>query len=696
MLFRRIFWAVAALGLPVFAPAALAFSLPGVQAHAAPQVQFPAGSTTTPVFSTPTNTPTVTATPGCGLAWNITNSPNAGPFYNSVNGISALSGSDVWAVGSYITTSNLYQPYTLHWGGTGWSLVALASVDQASELLAVAAVSSADVWAVGYTTESGSGLSQTLIEHWDGAQWTALGGPAAVAGGRLLGVSALSANNVWAVGNINTGPGRQTLTMHWDGAQWATIASPNPASGGNTLQAVSGSAANDVWAVGYGGTTGAEQTLVLRWNGNSWGVVSSVQVSTVSSQLFGVVAFAPNNVWVAGYYFDQASSSTQALLMHWTGLEWLVSPPPAGFSVSSLLAISGVSGNDMWAVGGARIGSNPTHTLTMHGNGTNWNVVPSPNAGGNATQYLQAVDALLAADVWAAGVCSGGGCGSLIMHYADPCLTTPTVTSTATSSPTITRTPSSTATSTSTSTQTLTPTGTVSTSTPTSTGTRVTDTPSVTSTLSPTQTASSTDTATVTVTVTASATRTSTPSPTATLCPIQFSDVHPSDYFYIPVQYLYCHGAISGYADNTFRPFNDTTRGQLSKIVVLAEGFAINTQGGPHFTDVPASNPFYAFVETAYNRGLISGYADGTFRWGNNVTRAQLCKIVVLAEGWPINIAGAPHFTDVPPGNPFYYFVETAYNNGVISGYADGTFRPNNNATRGQISKIVYSALTAP
>jgi hypothetical protein len=48
----------------------------------------------------------------------------------------------------------------------------------------------------------------------------------------------------------------------------------------------------------------------------------------------------------------------------------------------------------------------------------------------------------------------------------------------------------------------------------------------------------------------------------------------------------------------------------------------------------------------------------------------------------------------VPPGDPFFCFIETAYNQGIISGYSDGTFRPGNNATRGQICKIIYKAIT--
>src|SRR6185312_10774503 len=130
------------------------------------------------------------------------------------------------------------------------------------------------------------------------------------------------------------------------------------------------------------------------------------------------------------------------------------------------------------------------------------------------------------------------------------------------------------------------------------------------------------------------ATSTPTATLTSTPCPMTFSDVHPTDYFYEPVRYLYCRGVISGYADNTFRPYNLTTRGQLAKIVVLAEGWSIYTPPTPTFRDVPTTDAFYRYVETAYHQSIISGYSCGLgcleFRPGNNVTRAQLCKIVVL------------------------------------------------------------------
>ncbi|MDQ2806871.1 MAG: S-layer homology domain-containing protein [Chloroflexota bacterium] len=195
-------------------------------------------------------------------------------------------------------------------------------------------------------------------------------------------------------------------------------------------------------------------------------------------------------------------------------------------------------------------------------------------------------------------------------------------------------------------------------------------------------------------------------------CSFSFTDVQTSDYFAVAVQYLACRNVISGYSDGTFRPSSQTTRAQLAKIIVGGEGWAINTTGGPHFTDVPAGNVFYPFIETALNHGIISGYncggvnpqtgasepCDGAghpyYRLSNNVTRGQLSKIIVGAQGWALDTTGGPHFTDVPTTSIFYPFIETAINHHIVSGYSDGTFRSANPATRGQIAKIVYLALT--
>ncbi|MGI8586369.1 MAG: S-layer homology domain-containing protein, partial [Chloroflexia bacterium] len=230
---------------------------------------------------------------------------------------------------------------------------------------------------------------------------------------------------------------------------------------------------------------------------------------------------------------------------------------------------------------------------------------------------------------------------------------------------------------------------------------------------SPTATTQPVNSPTATTQPAASPTATTRPFATATPtpCSINFSDVHMSDYFYVPVQYLYCHGVISGYSDGTFRPYNNTTRSQMVKIVVLGFNKAIVTPtGGAYtFTDVTPANPFFSVVETAAADGIVSGYNCGVAPAGpcdsqnrpyflpyNYVTRGQLSKIDVIAAGWALYNPPVGHFIDVIPGSVFYTVIETAYCHGVISGYSDRTFRPYNNAIRGQIAKIVYLSIVNP
>ncbi|HMA34437.1 MAG TPA: endo alpha-1,4 polygalactosaminidase [Chloroflexia bacterium] len=211
-----------------------------------------------------------------------------------------------------------------------------------------------------------------------------------------------------------------------------------------------------------------------------------------------------------------------------------------------------------------------------------------------------------------------------------------------------------------------------------------------------------------------------TPTPSSTPCVLSFSDVHAGDYFYTPVLYLACHGAISGYGDGTFAPYSPTTRAQMVKIVV--GGFAIpqTTPAGGNYTfaDAPPANPFFAVIETAAAHNLVSGYACGGsgepcdsanrpyFHPYADVTRGQLSKIIAVGAGWALAAPPQVDFADVPAGSAFYAFVEAAYCRGVISGYSCGGpgepcdnqdrpyLRPGTTATRGQIAKIAYGAIT--
>jgi hypothetical protein len=224
---------------------------------------------------------------------------------------------------------------------------------------------------------------------------------------------------------------------------------------------------------------------------------------------------------------------------------------------------------------------------------------------------------------------------------------------------------------------------------------------------SATQITTSTSTAVATATAIATATASSTP----TACSVQFSDVPSGDQFYAFIRCLACHGIISGYSGGTFRPGNDITRGQIAKVVSNAAG--IGDDPGPQvFADVDSSNPFYVWINRLANRGFMSGYRCGGpgepcggagmpyFRPFANATRAQLAKIASNVDG----IGGTPtgrFYADVPEDHPFHIWIMRLTGLGVISGYdcggpgepCDGQrrpyFRPYNNVTRGQASKIV-------
>jgi hypothetical protein len=208
-----------------------------------------------------------------------------------------------------------------------------------------------------------------------------------------------------------------------------------------------------------------------------------------------------------------------------------------------------------------------------------------------------------------------------------------------------------------------------------------------------------------------------TPTPTGPPCPGQrFTDVCPGTYYYTGVQHLSQAGIIGGYTTAPpcpasswipcFLPFNNATRGQMAKLVVLSANIPIDTHGGPHFTDVPTTNTFYQYIETAYNAGIINGYPDHTFRPNANVTRGQLSKMAALAFALH-NPPGAQMFEDVLPGSTFYTYVQQLSQLEVISGYACGGagepcvppnnrpyFRPNNDVTRGQTAKILDNLRT--
>ncbi|HEX9987495.1 MAG TPA: S-layer homology domain-containing protein, partial [Chloroflexia bacterium] len=198
-----------------------------------------------------------------------------------------------------------------------------------------------------------------------------------------------------------------------------------------------------------------------------------------------------------------------------------------------------------------------------------------------------------------------------------------------------------------------------------------------------------------------------------------FTDVHTNDYFYNAVTYLAAIGVVSGYSTGAqcptgtpcFLPYNNVTRGQAAKFIANSVGLADEIPPTQQtFEDVdPTTNVFWVYIERMAQHGYIVGYQCGGpgedcmpgnrpyFRWGNNITRNQLSKILVLSNQYDLTSPSDPHFQDVAQSNTFYSYVETAYEKGLISGYPCGGpsepcatgnkpyLRGGANATRGQL-----------
>jgi len=177
-----------------------------------------------------------------------------------------------------------------------------------------------------------------------------------------------------------------------------------------------------------------------------------------------------------------------------------------------------------------------------------------------------------------------------------------------------------------------------------------------------------------------------------------FADMGADHWAAGPVQYLVAEGVVSGYADGTFRPNENVTRAQFAKMLVGAMGWDLQAPAAGNFSDVPSDHWAYAFVETAAAYGILSGYADGTFRPYANVTRAQVAKMIVNAQGWYLDIPpDGSSFTDVQPEEWYRDYAEVVNTMEVMSGYSDGSFRPNAPASRAQIAKIlVWSIFSDP
>lgn len=297
-----------------------------------------------------------------GSAWSVFRSPDIEPGGalrdNVLNDVTCASASACWAVGRYRGDLGA-QTLIERWDGISWSVASSPNPVVATEasLAGVTCVSPTDCWAVGSSSVGGV-IHQTLIERWDGTTWTVAPSPNALGAtsNRLRDVTCASATNCWAVGSSSTaGVGGQTLVERWNGTSWTLVDAPEPAGAtSSSLMGVACAAAADCWAVGTASDGTATRTLIEHWDGSSWTIVESPQgAGAADSVLASVSCASSTECWAVGH--RAASASDETLVARWGGSSWaIVQSPNAAGASNSLDSVTCTGASGCWAVGSSR------------------------------------------------------------------------------------------------------------------------------------------------------------------------------------------------------------------------------------------------------------------------------------------------------------------------------------------------------
>ena len=170
-----------------------------------------------------------------------------------------------------------------------------------------------------------------------------------------------------------------------------------------------------------------------------------------------------------------------------------------------------------------------------------------------------------------------------------------------------------------------------------------------------------------------------------------FVDVTEKDYFYDAVLWAVQEGITGGIDATHFAPNNPCTRGQVVTFLWRASG-SPEPQSTQHpFTDIAADKYYYKAVLWAVEKGITTGLTSTTFAPNNSCTRGQIATFLWRANGSPEPQSSHNPFSDVN-GGPFYKAILWAVEKGITTGYSNGTFRPNNVCTRGNIVTFLYRA----
>ncbi|MGM7669459.1 S-layer homology domain-containing protein [Microbacterium sp. A93] len=171
--------------------------------------------------------------------------------------------------------------------------------------------------------------------------------------------------------------------------------------------------------------------------------------------------------------------------------------------------------------------------------------------------------------------------------------------------------------------------------------------------------------------------------------PEDFSDNVPGTVYYAPVRWLQLEGITTGYTDGTFRKGEEISRGESVAFLhryLKPENAATQED----LSDVHEDSNFFEAIAWADGAGVTTGYADGTFRAGQDVTRAEFVTFLYRASGEDFTAPAGSPFPDVNTASTHYEAIAWASSRGIVNGYRDGDYRPQDQITRAEVAKVLH------
>lgn len=157
-----------------------------------------------------------------------------------------------------------------------------------------------------------------------------------------------------------------------------------------------------------------------------------------------------------------------------------------------------------------------------------------------------------------------------------------------------------------------------------------------------------------------------------------YSDVTSDSAFAEDILWAAQKGITTGYSDGTFRPQQNISRAAVAAFMYrLAGSPAYVVPKVSPFNDVPTTHPFYKEISWLASQGITTGYTDGTFRPEASVNRDAMAAFFYRFAGKPAYTApNISSFKDVPASSQFYKEISWLASKGISTGWSDGTFRP--------------------